>query len=216
MEYPYIVVIDNEEVTPTLLAFSNATYSFLYMKYPYENQTIAIIYSETMHLYNELQTNFSSLNASYYGLLGKYLALQTNFSSLNASYYGLLGKYLALQTNFSSLNASNNALAGNYTNLLYVYGQLRTDYNVLFGLNTSYQNILNDYTLLLGNYSQLQQSLTAMSNSYQQHLAADSEQRQNVQSLVYILAATTAMFMIITVYLSKRMRFVPIKESNAE
>jgi parallel beta-helix repeat protein len=195
MEYPYIVVIGNEEVTPTLLPFSNETDSFLYMKYPYENQTITIIYSDMMHLYD---------------------ALQTNFLDLNASYYGLLDKYLALQTVLSSLNASNNALVGNYTNLLYVYDQLHTDYDVLSGLNSSYQSVLKDYALLLGNYSQLQQSLTALSDSYQQHLAADSEQRQNVQSLVYILAATTAMFMILTVYLSKRVRFVSINESNSK
>jgi hypothetical protein len=165
------------------------------MKYPYENQTITIIYSDMMHVYS---------------------ALQTNFLSLNTSYYGLLNKYLALQAVLSSLNASNNALIGNYNNLLYVYSELHTDYDVLSGLNSSCQSVLKDYALLLGNYSQLQQNLTAMSDSYQQHLAADSEQRQNMQSLVYILAATTAMFMIITVYLSKRMRFVSIKESNSK
>jgi parallel beta-helix repeat protein len=195
MGYPYIVVIGNEEVIPTLLPVSNETDSFLYMKYPYENQTVTIIYSDMMHLYG---------------------ALQTNFLSLNTSYYGLLNNYLALQTVLSSLNASNNALIGNYTNLLYVYSQLHTDYDVLSGLNSSYQSVLKDYTLLLGNYSQLQQNLTTMSGSYQQHLAADSEQRQNVQSLIYILATTTAMFMIITVYLSKRARFVSTNESNSK
>ena len=195
MEYPYIVVIGNEEITPTLLPFSNETDSFLYMKYPYENQTITIIYSDVMHLYGALLTNFSSLNTSYYGLLDKYLALQTVLSNLNASY---------------------NDLIGNYTNLLYDYGQLHIDYDVLSGLNSSYQSVLKDYALLLGNYTQLQQNLTTISNSYQQHLATDSEQRQNVQSLVYILAATTAMFMIVTVYLSRRMRFVSIKESNSK
>jgi len=76
----------------------------------------------------------------------------------------------------------------------------------LSSLNTTYHNLLSDYEVLLGNYTRLQESYQVLNNSYQEHLLDYSENVNNIRSIAYIFAATTAIFIITTVYLSKNMR----------
>jgi hypothetical protein len=64
------------------------------------------------------------------------------------------------------------------------------------GLDAEYQELFKNYTFLLGNYTLLQ-------DNYQEHLSDYSRNVNNIQSIMYIFAATTAIFMITTVYLSK-------------
>lgn len=137
MSYPFIVLVGEEQVIPTLYDVSSGTHAILYFTYIHSNCTITIISSETLHLYNELLDNYTKL--------------QIDLGTLNAAYY----------------------------------------------------NLLNHYSVLLGNYSQLQESYQELNNSYQEHLLDYSENVHNIQNLMYIFAATTAIFIIATIYLSK-------------
>ena len=141
MSYPYIVLIGAEEIVPTLLDVSNDTCGYLYFTSIHSSQTVTIISSKTLHLYNEL----------YSELLDKHLKLQTDLQNLNVTYHDLL-----------------------------------INYNVL----------LSNYTQLQGNYQDLL-------SSYQEHLLDYFENVHNVRNLMYVFAATAAIFIITTIYLSK-------------
>ncbi len=138
MNYPYIVLVDGEEITPTLLNLSNEAYAYLYFTYLQKNHAITIISSKTLALYFEL--------------LDGYLKLQKDLYDLNETYYTLL----------------------------------------------------ENYNILLYNYTQLQVSFHDLNDSYLKHLLDYSDQMQNMRNLTYILVALTAIFIIITIYLSKR------------
>ena len=179
MEDPYVVLIDTMKVTPTLLNVSDQAKVHLHFTYSDGNTAINIISSETLHLYSELFT--------------KYLELQGSFQTLNQTYYGLLTNYLKLQTDLFNLSKALNGSSAQYLEL---QGSFQT-------LNQTYYGLLTNYSKLLGNYTSLLQNFNAMGTSYQQHLHDNSEQTQNIRSLIYIFAATTAIFIITTLYLSK-------------
>jgi len=243
MKYPFIVLIDSEEITPTLLDVSNETYIYLYFTYFHKNQTITMIYSEALHLYYELldkylklQTDFYDLNATYYDLVTSNLELQTELYVLNVTYYDLVTSHLKLQTDFYNLNATYYDLVTSnlklqvglyslnitYYNLLTSHLKLQMDFydlnatyydlvtsnlelqTELYVLNVTYYDLLNSHNILSGNCSQLQKNLDELNASYQKHLIDYSEHLQNIQSLMYIFAATTAIFILTTIYLSKR------------
>jgi parallel beta-helix repeat protein len=137
MIYPFIVLVDEEEIVPISLDVPNEAYVCLYFTYVHSSHTITIISSKTLYLYNEL--------------LDKYAKLQIDTLNLNATYHDLQ----------------------------------------------------NNYDVILGNYSQLQENYRELNDSYQEHLLDYSENVQNIRNLVYTFAATTAIFLITTVYLSK-------------
>ena len=90
---------------------------------------------------------------------------------------------------------------------LHIYNQL-LDKNVklqmdLQDLNAKHYDLLSKYNILLGNYSQFQESYNELNNSYQEHLSDYSRNVHNVRSLMYIFAASTVIFIISTIYLSK-------------
>jgi len=210
MNYPYIVLIGSEEISPTFLNISNETYAVLYLTYLHKDQPIIIISSEMLRLYNELldiymtlQTDLENLNATYYYLLnsyavliGNYSQLQQCFEELNATYYYLLNSYAVL--------------IGNYSQLQQCFEELNATCKSLYNLNTTYYNFLSEVSVLIGNYSQLQQSFEELNATYQKHQLSYLENVHNIQNLIYIFAATTAIFIIITIYLSKRTRRVNI------
>ncbi|MDI6904833.1 MAG: NosD domain-containing protein [Candidatus Bathyarchaeia archaeon] len=137
MNYPYIVLVDMEEIVPIRLDVSNETYVYTYFTYIHSSHAITIISSKTLYLYNEL--------------LDKHVKLQMDLYDLNALYY----------------------------------------------------DFLKNYSILLGNYSQLQESYSELNHSYQEHLSDYSKNVHNIRNLMYIFAATTAIFIITTIYLSK-------------
>jgi len=138
MNYPFVVLVGNEEIIPTLLGASSAEYSHLYFTYLHSSQTVSVISSKVLALCLQLSDS--------------YISLQTELHSLNRTYYELLSKY----------------------------------------------------DTLLENNTLLQEIYRELSMSYQEHLVNYSENVQNIQNLMYIFAATTAVFLITTVYLSKR------------
>jgi parallel beta-helix repeat protein len=136
--YPFIVLVDEEETTPTLLNVSDKTHAYLYFTYTHSSHTITIISSKLPYLYNEL--------------LDKYAKLQIDFDDLNSTYHELLnnqstllGNYSQLLESYNSLNKAYQESTGNYTELLESYS----------ALNASYQKHLLDYSELQTNYTSL-------------------------------------------------------------
>jgi parallel beta-helix repeat protein len=138
MTYPYIVLVNSVEITPTVLNVSDEAHVSLYFTYSHTNGNITIVSSKTLTL--------------YLGLLDVYFKLQADFNDLNVTYH----------------------------------------------------NLLENYSIFLYNYSQLLQSFNSLNNSYRDHLLDYSDQIQNTRNLTYIFAATTALFIMTTIYLSKK------------
>lgn len=136
MRYPFIVLTDDVEVTPTLLNVSDITKSCLYFIYFDKNIFVSIIYSETLHLYYELlaehsklQGDLYSLNQTYYGLLYNYFIIQEYLQSLNESYYGLEDKYNVLLENYQALLGNYNTLQESVDDINASYYQHLSDYS---------------------------------------------------------------------------------------
>jgi parallel beta-helix repeat protein len=138
MESPFIVLGADGEITPKTLNASNETDTYLYFTWIHSNQTISIISSQALYLYNEL-----------------------------------LGKY----------------------------GQLLADLN---NLSLAHGALLENYTALLNSFIELQNRYFALNSSYSQHLSDYSKNVENIQNIMYIFAATAAVFLVTIVYLSKR------------
>jgi parallel beta-helix repeat protein len=217
MEYPNIILVDNEEIAPTKLDASNKTYACLYFTYLH-NCVVTIISSESLRQYYELldkylglQESFSELNDTYHRLLTNFTTLQFDLYTLNKAYYALLTNFTTLQFDLYTLNEMYHSLSNNYTFLLGDYnqlqknlGELNVSYQALYNLNQTYYALINNYTTLLGDYNQLKGSFDMLNNSYQEHLLDYFEQIEHTRNLLYIFIATTAIFIIATVYLSKR------------
>jgi parallel beta-helix repeat protein len=138
MDTPFIILGGQGEITPTVLNASNATNVYLYFTWVDSNQTISIISSEALQLYNDL-----------------------------------LGEYANLLADLNNLNVTQSSFLANYSTLLGDLTDLESKY---FALNSSYYSQLSDY----------------------------SRNVENLQNLMYVFASTTAVFLITTVYLSKR------------
>jgi hypothetical protein len=104
-------------------------------------------------------------------------------------------EYAQLQQDFNNLNATYQALLTSYN------ANLQTE---IANVNSTYQALLNSFGLLLKNFSQLQSNYLTLYSSLQNNLANQSQSMQNIHNLAYIFAATTGVFLIITVYLSTR------------
>jgi parallel beta-helix repeat protein len=159
MNYPYIVLVDSEEIIPTLLNVSNEAYAYLYFTYLNENNTIAIISSKTLALYFELldgyvklQKDLYDLNETYYALLENYNILLSNYTQLQITFGELNNSYLEHLVNFS-------ALVENYNILLYNYTQLQVSFH---DLNDSYLEHLWDYSEQMQNIRNLTYILVAL------------------------------------------------------
>jgi parallel beta-helix repeat protein len=90
---------------------------------------------------------------------------------------------------------------------LYLYNELLSEYaglqTSLNDINATYYGLLYNFSTLLENYTLLQESYRELNSSYQEHLLAYSEDTQNMRNLTYAFATATAIFLIITIYLSK-------------
>ena len=84
-----------------------------------------------------------------------------------------------------------------YYDLIDIYIKLQED---LGNLNSSYLNFLENYSSLLANYTEL--------------LLDYSKEKQNFQNLIYIFAATTAIFILVTIYLSKHVHQSSVSEDR--
>jgi len=155
MNYPHIVLVDSEEIIPTVLNVSNEAYAYLYFTYLHKNHTITIISSKTLALYFELLGNYTQLQITFGELNNSYQKLY----GLNRTYYELLDNYLKLQMDLYDLNETYYALFGNYNILLYNYSQLQTSFH---DLNNSYLEHLLDYSEQMQNIRNLTYILVAL------------------------------------------------------
>ncbi|MGQ9624901.1 MAG: right-handed parallel beta-helix repeat-containing protein, partial [Candidatus Bathycorpusculaceae bacterium] len=83
---------------------------------------------------------------------------------------------------------------------LRLYYELLVRYNAL---NQSYDNLLNGYFALSESYNVLQESFNDLNASYQQLLFNYSLQSQLIQNFIYVGLFSAAVFILVTVYLSK-------------
>ncbi|UCC33748.1 MAG: hypothetical protein JSW53_01730, partial [Candidatus Bathyarchaeota archaeon] len=124
MNYSYIVLIDGEETLSTTLDTSSKTHNRLYFTYTHSTNTVTIISSKLVHLYNqllrihaELQIDFQSLNSTYQELLD-------NYNSMGAAHQELTERYDALNASFQELLGPDSSLlrnqAQNVQNLAYI------------------------------------------------------------------------------------------------
>ena len=127
MNYPFIVLVDEEETIPTLLNVSDKTHAYLYFTYTHSSHTITIISSKLLYIYNEL--------------LDKYAKLQIDFNNLNSTYHELLNNQSTLLDNYSQLLESYSALNTSYQEWLQDYSELQANYASLLLEHT--QNIRN-------------------------------------------------------------------------
>jgi predicted nuclease with TOPRIM domain len=250
MTYPFIVLLNDEEVTPKLLNINDSSRTCTYLSYSGTNSSIEIIYSEILHLYydlldkyNNLQGNFSVLNSTYAMLIENFTKLQSDFAALNSLYtslqsdfqdlnttcQSLLANFANLQSDlqnlnntynellvgFGSLQANLTSLSDSYNSLLNSYNSLQSSFSVL---NSAYNGLSSGYTLLqaqlqtlndtyhtlFDNYTRLQEEFNSLNSSYYGSILGSSEQAQNVRNLMYIFAGMTAIFIITTIYLSKK------------
>ena len=109
MNYSLIVLIGEEEIIPTLLNISEASYTYLYFTYVHSNSTITIISSRMLQLYNQL--------------LEQYLKLQIDFQDLNVTYYDLLGNFTVILGNYTALQEDHGELFNSYQKHLLDYSE---------------------------------------------------------------------------------------------
>jgi parallel beta-helix repeat protein len=159
MNYPHIVLVDSEEIIPTVLNVSNEAYAYLYFTYLHKNHTITIISSKTLALYFELldgylklQMDLHDLNETYHAFLENYNILLSNYTQLQITFGELNNSYLEHLIDYS-------ALLGNYNILLYNYTQLQVSFH---DLKDSYLKHLLDYSEQMQNIRNLTYILVAL------------------------------------------------------
>ncbi len=117
-----------------------------------------------------------------------YPAEDQSISVISSEALQLQSDLAVLQADFDSLNATYQALLASYNASLQA---------AIANMNSTYQALLNSF-------SQLQSNYLALNSSLQNNLANQSQSMQNIHNLTYVFAATTAVFLIIIVYLSTR------------
>jgi len=171
------------------------------MKYPYvvlsdteelnqvlfgsPNEPSVCLYFTYAHENSTIRIISSEAMHLYYELLADFLTLNITYNELVNVYTLLLENYTLLQESFSLLNDAYQQLL----NLNMTHYELLNNYH---DLNITYYTLLRAYDNLLGNYTVLQEKMP------------NSEQMQNIRNLMYIIAALSALYILTTVYLSKR------------
>lgn len=112
---------------------------------------------------------------------------------------------------------SNRTVSVISSKTLYLLNQLLEKYlqlqATLGAQNNTYDLLVYNYNNLSNSYNQLKQAYDRLRSSYDNLLLAQSESKDNNQSMLYIIAAATAVFLASTVYLSKRAHEKPREPS---
>jgi methyl-accepting chemotaxis protein len=133
-----------------------------------------------------------SIRIAYRSLLVDYNELQTNFSALNTAYQHQLSDYSQLQGNYTSLQNSYNNLQATFTSLNSSYDDLRRN---LESLNSSYINL---------------------NTTLNQNKQSTQNELRYTRDFVYLLTATTAIFIVATIYFAVRRPKTQTKAENKE
>jgi parallel beta-helix repeat protein len=121
MESPFVVVGGEGEITPKLLSVSNATNAYLYFTWVHSNQTISIISSETLQLYNDLRDEYAKLLTDLYGLNATQSSFLGNYSTLLGSLIELQNRYLALNASYYEHLSDYSRNVESLQNLMYIF-----------------------------------------------------------------------------------------------
>lgn len=124
------------------------------------------------------------------------------FRSLNVT--GATDKilYFTFMSGNHTVSVVSSRTLSLYNALLDTYLKLQTDLN---DLNGTYRVFLDSYASLLLNYTELEIKYQQLNASLQEHTANQFQDAENIRNITYILAGTTAVFLVTTVYLSRRM-----------
>jgi hypothetical protein len=79
--------------------------------------------------------------------------------------------------------------------------------------NNTYDHLVYNFNNLSNSCDQLKQAYDSLESSYDSLLLAQSESEDNNRSMLYVIAAATAVFLASTVYLSKRAHEKPSEPS---
>jgi len=166
INWPYVVMVDIEQINSTMLSVSNYTHSFLYFTYAPNDHTVRITskpYYQLLERYNNILAEYQKLNLAYYDLTA-------SFNSLNAIYQQLLSQYENLNSTYYELLYNYTQLGGDYWTLNLTYHQLVDEYNELQSsynsLQISYSELNLTHFELISNYTELQLSFVSLNTSH--------------------------------------------------
>ncbi|MEM3728513.1 MAG: NosD domain-containing protein [Candidatus Bathyarchaeia archaeon] len=189
MKSIHAVLVNEEEVNVTLLNVEDMEHFYLYIEHS-SGCSIKIVYSELLDWYYQLLEKYHVLNESYSELLNRYRSLNESYSVLLDGYSQLLSDYSELLSKYHVLNESYSELLELSASFQEFNATINALIEKLNTLNATLDNILRDY-------SELQNEFNVMDSLYQ-------AQTQNFRGLMYIFAATTAIFILTTIYFSKK------------
>jgi parallel beta-helix repeat protein len=110
-----------------------------------------------------------------------------------------------------------NSFDSTYSSLYFSYAHSNRTVSMISSKTLYLLNQLlaqnNTYDLLVYNYNNLSSSYNQLKQAYDSLLLAQSESKDNNQSMLYIIATATAVFLASTVYLSKRAHEKPREPS---
>jgi len=178
----HAVLINEEEVNATLLNVGDVENFYLYIEH-FGNCSVKIVYSELLDWYHQLLCDYSDM-------LERYRGLNESYSVLLGSYYQLLSNYSDLLDKYRGLNESYSELVELNERFLEFNASVNVLAEKLDALNATLYNLLKDY-------GKLQDEFNDVSSSYQ-------NQAQNFRSLIYIFIVTTTIFVLTTIYFSKK------------
>lgn len=121
MDYPLIVLVDAEEIVPTLLNISNEEYVHLYFTYAHSSRTLTIISSKTLLLYNALLDEYVKLQNDFFDLNSTYSELLDDYNTLLGNYTQLQENYRALNSSYQEYLSAYSESAQNMRNLMYIF-----------------------------------------------------------------------------------------------
>lgn len=126
------------------------------------------------------------------------------YNQVLIGYNQLLNYYSALLNEFNGLNDSYSTLLDEYLEIKEKIQAINVSNSELFEQIQIINETLHD---LLENYSKLQSDFEAINLAYQ-------EQTQNLKSSAYMFIATTAVFIVAIIYLSKKVHERSVKLSE--
>lgn len=220
VDWPYIIMIDHEQINATILPTSNCTHTFLYFTYNHTIREVKITsktYYELSKKYYTLLENYTELLADYYSLNKTHWQLnqtqwqlnQTfwesfqmnltteNLASLNQTYQETLANYTKLQNEHNSLLEKHNLLNQTYQQTLTNYTELLTKHD---SLNQTYQELIANNTKLQNDYNSIQTNYNALLEQYKTlnttHNKTESEYANTRTTLSYVSIVATAITVI--------------------
>ena len=207
---PYVIDDNNRDNFPLMGSF----YGFN-VNYAGELYQIAVISNATVSNFNfevvgEAGNKMIRFNVSSFEvligfcrmtipaeLMGYPYIVLVNGASVSPAYLNISELYVRMYLVCPLENAQVSIIS---SETLRLYFEMLTKYD---SLNQSYNSLLSDYRTLLENYTLLQGGLNDLNVSYQQLLENYSMQSQIIQNLVCVVVFSAAVFIVVTVYLSK-------------